>query len=91
MTFEELNEEAKRHGCILVKLEINPEIFPYVDQNGRPFRPVPDENGKAFQKMISECTQKSAAWHMEHKALGFMDPIADILELLNSDEEGRTE
>ena len=82
MTFDELKEEAKRHGCVLVKLETNQELFPYVDQNGRPFIIVPDENSKAFQEMISECMQKSAEWHKHHKALGFLDPIADLYELL---------
>ena len=32
-------------------------------------------------------TKRSLEWHLEHKRMGFIDPIADLFELLDGLEE----
>ena len=84
MTFEELKAEAERQGYILVKVEIPKLDSLFVDCYGKPMNIEPDQASKDFQDLINTVTEKSLDWHLQHAAMGFLDPIAECYNALNA-------
>ena len=81
MTYEELKAEADRQGYILVKIEIPKLDTLYVDTYGRP---VNIEPNRELQDLIHTVEEKTLEWHLEHARMGFLDPIAECYNALNT-------